>query len=74
MRIIEIGEQELCFDIPEGALITGAIGIVTFQYIEDGELMTASTWATGPMTDYAAIGLLRMTQLEVESLEEDDED
>lgn len=65
---IDIQGAQLEFDLPPAATVTGAVGIISYQYIHEGDVREGTLWAVSPMIRAQAVGMIRLAQI---ALEED---
>lgn len=46
MIIVDIGGHELEFDIPDNAIVTGAVGVINYQILGDDGIPRAASYVT----------------------------
>ena len=63
---IDIQGTELEFDLPPGATVTGAVGIINYQYLHGDGVREGTLWSVSPMVRPQAIGMIRLAQIAVE--------
>ena len=69
MISVDLGGHELHFDIPDDAIITGAVGVVTYQRLDNGDAAAGTHWATSSIPQHQAVGMIRLAQIAIESPE-----
>ncbi|MGO2807923.1 MAG: hypothetical protein ACTIAQ_04250 [Glutamicibacter arilaitensis] len=57
---------DLEFTLPVGATVTGAVGIINYQYLQGDQVREGTVWAVSPMVRPQAVGMIRMAQIAVE--------
>ncbi|PRA13310.1 hypothetical protein CQ010_01300 [Arthrobacter sp. MYb211] len=65
---IDIGGHEVTLKTPENSIITGALTIVTYQFIDEaGETVGGTYWNHSGVTRPTAIGMVRLAQVALEN-------
>ena len=63
----DIEGQEVNLNIPEGAVITGAVVVATYQRLdEDGQAAAGTLWGMSPVPMVQAVGMVRLAQMAIE--------
>lgn len=63
---IDMQGAQLEFDLPQGATVTGAIGIINYQYIHGDEVREGTLWSISPMSRPQSVGMMRLATLAIE--------
>jgi len=63
---IDMNGVDIEFTLPVGATVTGAVGIVSYQYLEGDQVREGTVWAVSPMVRPQAVGMIRLAQIAVE--------
>lgn len=63
---IDMNGVNLEFTLPVGATVTGAVGIINYQYLQSDTVREGTVWAVSPMVRPQAVGMIRMAQIAVE--------
>lgn len=68
MSAIDIGGTEVNLNIPDDAVVTGAIVITTYQRIDGDQVGAGTTWAYSSMPHVQAVGMMRLASNAIEQI------
>ena len=64
---LDVGGQGINLQIPEDAVLTGAIVIASYQRIdESGQYAAGAVWGISPIPNVQAVGMMRLAQIAIE--------
>lgn len=68
-QAFNIGGQEVEVGVPDDAIVTGAVVIVTYQrFHEDGGIGSGTSWAHSSIPHVQAVGMVRLAQIAIEDI------
>lgn len=66
MTTFDIGGADVNLQIPDDAIVTGAIVIATYQRIDDGKAAAGCVWGVSPIPHVQAVGMMRLATTDIE--------
>lgn len=64
----DIGGAEVDLQIPEDAVVTGAIIIACYQRMDEGEPAAGAVWGISPLPHTQAVGMMRVATIAIENI------
>lgn len=68
MSVHDIGGEEVTLSLPDGAHVTGALMIATYQCMEGDDVRAGVVWGYSNIPHVQAVGMLRVASNAVESI------